>query len=58
MAIGQIVGGFGGPTLGGVLADQWGLAVPLWIVVGATIVGTLISTRLLETAPRMTTATI
>jgi MFS family permease len=56
MAIGQIVGGFGGPTLGGVLADQWGLAVPLWIVVGATIAGTLISTRLIETAPRMTKA--
>lgn len=53
MGLGQIVGGFGGPTIGGYLADQWGLAVPLWIVVGAVLIGTLISTRLTETAPRM-----
>lgn len=51
VGIGQIVGGFGGPTIGGILADQWGLAVPLWVVVGVTLVGTLISTRLVETAP-------
>lgn len=56
MCIGQIVGGFGGPTIGGVLADQWGLAVPLWVVVGVTLVGALISTRLAETAPRLAKA--
>lgn len=52
MGLGQTIGGFGGPTIGGYLADQWGLAVPLWIVVGAVIIGTFFSTRLLETAPR------
>jgi MFS family permease len=53
LCVGQIVGGFFGPLLGGVLADRFSLAVPLWITVAAGIVGALLATRLIETAPRL-----
>jgi len=52
MGLGQIVGGLCGPMIGGLLADRWGLKMPLWIAVGATIVAALLSLRLRETAPR------
>jgi MFS family permease len=52
MGVGQISGGFLGPALGGVLADRWGLSVPLWMATGAAILAGLLSLRLTETAPR------
>jgi len=52
MGVGQILGGFLGPALGGVLADRWGLSVPLWMATGAAILAGLLSLRLTETAPR------
>lgn len=53
LCVGQIVGGFFGPLLGGVLADRFSLALPLWITVAAGIAGALLATRLTETAPRL-----
>ncbi len=52
MGVGQITGGFLGPALGGMLADRWGLTVPLWMATGAAIIAGLLSLRLIETAPQ------
>jgi MFS family permease len=52
MGLGQIVGGFSGPAIGGILADRWGLSVPLWIAAAVVVLGTLACMRLRETAPR------
>jgi len=52
MGVGQISGGFLGPALGGVLADRWGLSVPLWMATGAAVLAGLLALRLTETAPR------
>jgi len=52
MGVGQISGGFLGPALGGVLADRWGLPVPLWMATGAAVLAGLLALRLTETAPR------
>jgi predicted MFS family arabinose efflux permease len=52
MGVGQIAGGFLGPALGGVLADRWGLSVPLWMATGAAVLAGLLALRLTETAPR------
>ena len=51
MGFGQIVGGFFGPALGGLLADRFGLTVPLWAAVGACLAGALTCLFLNETAP-------
>lgn len=55
MGLGQTIGGFSGPAIGGMLADQWGLSVPLWIAAGVTVVGAMVCTCLRETAPRTLT---
>ena len=52
MGVGQIAGGFLGPALGGILADRWGLSVPLWMATGAAVLAGLLALRLTETAPR------
>jgi len=52
MGVGQIAGGFLGPALGGILADRWGLSVPLWMASGAAVLAGLLALRLTETAPR------
>lgn len=51
IGVGQIVGGFLGPTVGGLLADRWGLIVPLYMAAAAAGMAGLISLRLTETAP-------
>lgn len=53
MGLGQIIGGFCGPWVGGVLADHWSLAVPLWTAAGAGLLGALTCLHLTETAPRL-----
>jgi len=53
MGLGQIAGGFCGPMLGGLLADQWSLSVPLWIAAIAAVLAALLCARLSETAPRV-----
>ena len=51
MGSGEILGGVLGPSLAGVAADRFGLAAPLWIMVGLAIVGGFLSMGLRETAP-------
>jgi len=48
---GEVVGGTGINTLGGVLADRSTLATPLLMSVGCCVVGAVLSLFLLETAP-------
>ena len=54
MGFGQIVGGFCGPAIGGLLADRFGLTVPLWAAVAACLVAALTCLFLNETAPAKT----
>ena len=54
MGFGQIVGGFFGPAFAGILADQFGLAVPLWAAVAAALVAAITCLFLKETAPAKT----
>jgi ACS family hexuronate transporter-like MFS transporter len=56
IGVGQILGGFCGPTLAGVLADRFSLAVPLEIAGGAAALAAVVALRLQETAPRKTGA--
>jgi predicted MFS family arabinose efflux permease len=51
MGVGQILGGFLGPALGGQLADRFDLSVPLWNATGVATAAALTSLRLDETAP-------
>lgn len=54
MGFGQIVGGFFGPAFGGILADRFGLTVPLWAAVAAGLVAAITCLFLNETAPAKT----
>jgi hypothetical protein len=54
MGFGQIVGGFFGPAFGGLLADRFGLTVPLWAAVAAGLVAAITCLFLTETAPAKT----
>ena len=54
MGFGQIVGGFFGPAFAGILADRFGLAVPLWAAVAAALVAAITCLFLKETAPAKT----
>lgn len=49
--VGEVFGGFGIVTFSGRLADIYGLAAPMLIMTGLAVVGTLLSTLLVETAP-------
>ncbi|KEA65055.1 Major facilitator family transporter [Marinobacterium lacunae] len=51
MGIGELVGGFGSPTLAGFAADQYGLQIVMFVSSGAAIVASLLSLMLKETAP-------
>jgi MFS family permease len=53
MGIGQVIGGFCGPALGGMLADRFDLSVPLWIATGAAVLASAFSLRLVESAPQV-----
>lgn len=48
---GEILGGFGGPTLAGWIADQTSLAAPILMQAGCAIAAGLLSLLLSETAP-------
>lgn len=51
MGIGEVVGGFSGPYIAGLAADEYGLAAPLLIQTGCAIGAGLIALGLKETAP-------
>ncbi|WP_255630095.1 MFS transporter [Novosphingobium sp. FKTRR1] len=53
MGIGEVVGGVLSPFLAGALADRFGLAAPMWLMVGLTIVAGLCALGLIESAPRV-----
>jgi MFS family permease len=51
VGVGEILGGFGGPTLAGWIADQTSLAAPILMQMGCALAGGVLSIFLLETAP-------
>jgi len=51
MGGGEILGGVLAPFLAGVLADEYGLNAPLWLMFGLTVVAGLLAFGLKETAP-------
>jgi MFS family permease len=52
MGVGQVVGGFFGPVIGGILADRFSLAVPLMFAGSAVLVGMAVSLAVRETLRR------
>lgn len=53
MGTGEVVGGVLSPFAAGAAADVYGLAAPLWLMFGLTVLATLCSLGLRETAPRV-----
>lgn len=53
MGIGEIAGGFAGPTLAGMAADTFGAAAPMWIAAVLGFGAGAVSLLLTETAPRV-----
>ncbi|BFM48218.1 MFS transporter [Marinomonas sp. THO17] len=51
MGVGELVGGFITPIIAGVLADQYGLDVVMWIGAGTSFTVVILSLFLQETAP-------
>ena len=51
MGIGEIAGGFLGPSIAGYTADIYGLNAPMWIAAGGALVAAVTSLFLIETAP-------
>ena len=49
--VGEVVGGTVGPLIAGMLADQYSLYAPLWVVGITSLIVFLLSFRLKETAP-------
>ncbi|WAH38070.1 MFS transporter [Alicyclobacillus dauci] len=49
--VGEFIGGTAAPSIGGIAADHFGLAAPLWIAAGGAFVSALIAFGLRETAP-------
>ena len=49
--VGEVVGGTVGPLIAGMLADQYSLYAPLWVVGITSLIVCLLSFRLKETAP-------
>jgi MFS transporter, ACS family, hexuronate transporter len=52
MGISEIVGGVLSPILAGAAADRLGLSAPIWLLLLLSVLGTLVSLGLRETAPR------
>ncbi len=50
IAISQIAGGVCGPLIGGVMADRFGLATPLYASIALALLAAVLATRLNETA--------
>ena len=53
MGISEIVGGVGGPSLAGVLADLHGGSAPIWMLAVLAVLIVLLALDLPETAPRV-----
>ena len=51
VGVGEIIGGFGGPTLAGWIADRTSLAAPILMQAGCALAGGLLSLFLIESAP-------
>ncbi|TKC16400.1 MFS transporter [Robertmurraya kyonggiensis] len=51
MAIGELVGGVAFTTIAGIAADMYGLAAPMWIAIGSTVLCGLLAILYYETAP-------
>jgi MFS family permease len=51
VGVGEIIGGFGGPTLAGWVADQTSLAAPILMQAGCAVMGGVLSLFLIESAP-------
>jgi predicted MFS family arabinose efflux permease len=52
MGTGEVIGGAFSPVIAGQAADLWGRDVPLWIMIGLTVVAGFVAMLLVETAPR------
>lgn len=52
MGTGEVIGGAFSPVLAGLAQDAWGRDLPLWIMVGLTVVAGFVAMLLVETAPR------
>ncbi|MDB5685201.1 MAG: major facilitator superfamily protein [Sphingomonas bacterium] len=48
----EVLGGVLAPPIAGVFADRFGLAAPLWIMAGLTLVAGFVAMALKETSPR------
>ena len=51
MGSGEVLGGTLAPALAGGAADRWGLAAPLWIMLGSCLGAGTLALGLIETAP-------
>lgn len=51
MGMGEVIGGALAPSIAGAAADAWGLAMPLWIMVGLTVAAGILALFISETAP-------
>lgn len=53
MGTGEVLGGVLSPFVAGAAADIWGLAAPLWIMLGCALAAAALSLGLRESAPRV-----
>ena len=51
MGVGELFGGFVTPTIAGFAADQYGLSIVMWIASAGSIIATVLTFFLKETAP-------
>jgi MFS transporter, ACS family, hexuronate transporter len=51
MGISEILGGVLSPVIAGVAADRYGLAAPVWMLLGLTLLGAAVAAGIRETAP-------
>ncbi|WP_106477498.1 MFS transporter [Phytohalomonas tamaricis] len=51
MGVGELMGGFVAPSIAGYAADQYSLAIVMWISAGGAVVSALLALLLKETAP-------
>ena len=52
MGTGEVLGGVLSPLAAGAAADRFGLAAPLWIMLGLCVAASVVALGLTETAPR------
>lgn len=53
MGTGEVLGGVLAPFFAGTLADRFGIAAPLWLMLGLTILAGICALGLIESAPRV-----